>query len=192
MSLTKLPLGRNNSVMTSLFPPRPRESLVVTSRLGTGNSRTFFLRCNLVTVSQSKLSLQLISFRSTIHSFPYSSSPSCVLIKLSFQLISGQLPPITAYFTSGFLPACTNSSSPFFPAEPITSLKRALYAQAALSTRIFNIHEVAFGHSLYLHSETITAGFAICIHLNPSMQILNTVKPRREERGAGMGGLVSC
>ncbi len=43
MSLTKLPLGRNNSVMTSLFTPR--ESLVVTSRLGTGNSRTFFLRC---------------------------------------------------------------------------------------------------------------------------------------------------
>ncbi len=40
MSLTKLPLGRNNSVMTSLFPHR--ESLVVTSRLGTGNSRTFF------------------------------------------------------------------------------------------------------------------------------------------------------
>ncbi len=45
MSLTKLPLGRNNSVMTSLFPPNRRESLVVTSRLGTGNSRTFFLRC---------------------------------------------------------------------------------------------------------------------------------------------------
>jgi hypothetical protein len=44
MSLTKLPLGRNNSVMTSLFPPK--ESLVVTSRLGTGNSRTFFLRCS--------------------------------------------------------------------------------------------------------------------------------------------------
>jgi hypothetical protein len=43
MTLTKLPLpvlGRNNSVMTSLFPPR--ESLVVTSRLRTGNSRTFF------------------------------------------------------------------------------------------------------------------------------------------------------
>jgi hypothetical protein len=40
MSLTKLPLGRNNSVMTSLFPPR--ESLVVTSRLGTENFRTFF------------------------------------------------------------------------------------------------------------------------------------------------------
>jgi hypothetical protein len=37
---TKLPLDRNNSVMTSLFPPR--ESLVVTSRLGTVNSRTFF------------------------------------------------------------------------------------------------------------------------------------------------------
>ncbi len=43
LTLTKLPLGRNNSVMTSLFPPR--ESLVGTSRLGTGNSRTFFLRC---------------------------------------------------------------------------------------------------------------------------------------------------
>ncbi len=43
MSLTKLSLGRNNSVMTSLFPPR--ECLVVTYRLGTGNSRTFFLRC---------------------------------------------------------------------------------------------------------------------------------------------------
>jgi hypothetical protein len=43
MSLTKLPRGRNNSVMTSLFPPR--ESLVVKSRLGTGNSRTFFLQC---------------------------------------------------------------------------------------------------------------------------------------------------
>jgi hypothetical protein len=40
MSLTKLPMGRNNSVMTSLFPPR--KSLVVTSRLGMGNSRTFF------------------------------------------------------------------------------------------------------------------------------------------------------
>ncbi len=43
MSLTKLPLGRNNSVMTSIIPPR--ESLVVTSRLGTGNLRNFFLQC---------------------------------------------------------------------------------------------------------------------------------------------------
>jgi hypothetical protein len=40
MSLAKLPLGRNNSVMTSLFPPR--ESLVVTSRLGTGTREPFF------------------------------------------------------------------------------------------------------------------------------------------------------
>jgi hypothetical protein len=40
MSLAKLPLDRNNSVMTSLFPPR--ESLLVTSRLRTGNLRTFF------------------------------------------------------------------------------------------------------------------------------------------------------
>jgi hypothetical protein len=46
MSLTKLPLGRNNSVMTSLFPPR--ESLVVTSRLGTGNSRTFFYGVRII------------------------------------------------------------------------------------------------------------------------------------------------
>ncbi len=45
MSLTKHPLGRNNSLMTSLFPPR--ESLVVTSRLGTGNSRSIFLRCTM-------------------------------------------------------------------------------------------------------------------------------------------------
>ncbi len=40
MSLTINSPGQENSVMTSLFPPR--ESLVVTSRLGTGNSRTFF------------------------------------------------------------------------------------------------------------------------------------------------------
>jgi hypothetical protein len=40
MSLTKLRLGRNKLVMTSLISPR--ESFVVTSRLGTGNSRTFF------------------------------------------------------------------------------------------------------------------------------------------------------
>ncbi len=37
-------LDRNNSVMTSLFPPR--ESLEVTSQLGTGKSRTFFSRCS--------------------------------------------------------------------------------------------------------------------------------------------------
>jgi hypothetical protein len=50
MSLTKLPLGRNNSVMTSLFPPR--ESLVVTSRLGTGNFKSFFygVICSTLTV----------------------------------------------------------------------------------------------------------------------------------------------
>ncbi len=46
--LTELPLGRNNSVMTSLFPPM--ESLVVTSRLGTGweTLEPFFLRCIMV------------------------------------------------------------------------------------------------------------------------------------------------
>jgi hypothetical protein len=53
MSLTKLLLGRNNSVMTSLFPPR--ESLVVTSRLGTGNSRTFYLQCTMNTDSTCRL-----------------------------------------------------------------------------------------------------------------------------------------
>jgi hypothetical protein len=41
MSLIKLSHGRNNSVMTSLFPPR--ESFVETSRLGTGNSRTVYI-----------------------------------------------------------------------------------------------------------------------------------------------------
>jgi hypothetical protein len=41
MSLTNSPwAGICNSVMTSLFPPR--ESLIVTSWLGPGNSRTFF------------------------------------------------------------------------------------------------------------------------------------------------------
>jgi hypothetical protein len=58
-SLTKLPLGRNNSVMTSLFPPR--ESLVVTSRLGTGNSRTFFLRCMTIIGYKSQSAWQKVS-----------------------------------------------------------------------------------------------------------------------------------
>ncbi len=40
MSLTKLPLGRNNSVMTSLFPSM--ESLIVTSRLGRETRELFF------------------------------------------------------------------------------------------------------------------------------------------------------
>ncbi len=40
MSLTKLPLGRNNSVMTSLFPPR--ESLVVTNPAGDGKLAILF------------------------------------------------------------------------------------------------------------------------------------------------------
>jgi hypothetical protein len=53
ISLTKLLLGRNNSVMTSLF--LPRESLVVTSRMGTRNSRTFFLRCTKITDSMCRL-----------------------------------------------------------------------------------------------------------------------------------------
>ncbi len=60
MSLTKLPLGRKYSVMTSLFPPR--ESLVVTSRLGTGNLRTFFLRCG------KKVATSALSVRRSYHS----------------------------------------------------------------------------------------------------------------------------
>jgi hypothetical protein len=67
MSLTKLPLGRNNSVVTSLFPPR--ESLVVTSRLGTGNSRTFYYGVRvlsldnklIVKLSESEWKLQQLS-----------------------------------------------------------------------------------------------------------------------------------
>jgi hypothetical protein len=43
MSLTELPQGRNNSVMTSLFPPR--KSLVVTSQLGTETREPFFMVC---------------------------------------------------------------------------------------------------------------------------------------------------
>ncbi len=57
MSLTKHALGRNYSVMTSLFPPR--ESLVVTSRLGTGNSRTFFLRCRSLLSVAVQLSYEI-------------------------------------------------------------------------------------------------------------------------------------
>ncbi len=53
MSLTKLPMGRNNSVMTSLSPPR--ESLVVTSRLGTGNSGTFFYGVHKTGTTKSAL-----------------------------------------------------------------------------------------------------------------------------------------
>ncbi len=43
MSLTKLPLGRNNSVMTSLFPPR--ESLESSLPAGDGKLANLFLRC---------------------------------------------------------------------------------------------------------------------------------------------------
>jgi hypothetical protein len=46
MSLTKLPLGRNNSVMTSLFPPR--ESLVVHGiPAGDVKLANLFLRCTV-------------------------------------------------------------------------------------------------------------------------------------------------
>jgi hypothetical protein len=50
LSLTKLPLGRNNSVIMSLFPPR--ESLVVTSRLGDGKLANLFLRCTLFALGE--------------------------------------------------------------------------------------------------------------------------------------------
>jgi hypothetical protein len=58
MSQTKLPLGRNNSVMTSLFPPR--ESLVVTSRLGTGNSPTFFYGVNALSAGANTTTLYVM------------------------------------------------------------------------------------------------------------------------------------
>jgi hypothetical protein len=71
MSLTKIPLSRNNSVMTSLFPPR--ESLVVTSRLGTGNSRTFFYgaRYNLLRCQRDYLDSMVNIIT------PYSSVSKC-------------------------------------------------------------------------------------------------------------------
>jgi hypothetical protein len=59
MSLTKLPLGRNNSVLTSLFPPR--ESLVVTSRLGTGNSRSFFYGVNMFLFAELSCLIQTVA-----------------------------------------------------------------------------------------------------------------------------------
>jgi hypothetical protein len=70
MSLTKLPLGRNNSVMTSLS--LPRESLVVTSWLGTGNFRTFFFRCTVLKIFLPKTLLgKKFSYRMTnIRGFP--------------------------------------------------------------------------------------------------------------------------
>ncbi len=65
MSLTKLPLGRNNSVMTSLFPPM--ECLVVTSRLGTGNLRTFFygVSKNKVSHQRGSISIQFFVLRTS-------------------------------------------------------------------------------------------------------------------------------
>jgi hypothetical protein len=60
MSLTKLLLGRNNSVMTSLFSPR--ESLVVTSRLGTGNFYGVYYRAASVQI-----------FKDDVNSFPSTS-----------------------------------------------------------------------------------------------------------------------
>jgi hypothetical protein len=58
MSLTKLPLGRNNSVMTSLFPPR--ESLEVTSRIPGWGRETrepfFMVYCTMLSRIISALS----------------------------------------------------------------------------------------------------------------------------------------
>ncbi len=76
MSLTKLPLGRNNSVMTSLFPPR--ESLVVTSPLGTGNSRTFFLRCERLDLAWLKNRISAASEGKTFHRFLHLRFPDFV------------------------------------------------------------------------------------------------------------------
>ncbi len=76
MSLTELPLGRNNSVMTSLFPPR--ESLVVTSRLGPGNSRNFFygvLYSIIVSImcSAGSLATWLTHYHTKCIRYPYSN-----------------------------------------------------------------------------------------------------------------------
>jgi hypothetical protein len=81
MSLTKLPLGRNNSVMTSFFPPR--ESLVVTSRLGTGNSRTFFLRCRNNPHSRSDLQMCYFLIRICFQTHPVGDSYSLLKVRPS-------------------------------------------------------------------------------------------------------------
>ncbi len=66
MSQTKLPLGRNNSVMTSLFPPR--ESLVVTSRWGRETREPFFYGATATTnplTRQRTVAWDFVGFKMT-------------------------------------------------------------------------------------------------------------------------------
>ncbi len=56
--------------MTSLFPPR--ESLVVTSRLGTGNSRSFFYGvCFPLHLPPTTLAMHIFFQNSLLHSIPF-------------------------------------------------------------------------------------------------------------------------
>jgi hypothetical protein len=78
MSLTKLPLGRNNSVMTSLFPPR--ESLVVTSPgWGRETPEPFYLRC----VSYWAQSSRILVFTKFLKSKCVNPSVGKILLKES-------------------------------------------------------------------------------------------------------------
>jgi hypothetical protein len=109
MSLTKLPLGRNNPVLTSLFPPR--ESLVVTSRLGTGNSRTFFygvwkrkmkwkyvfLAYKIIQFNFPKILLLLLSLLQSV-SVHDPSSAVCVLSLLQSVPVHDPSSAVCAYY----------------------------------------------------------------------------------------------
>ncbi len=81
ISLTKLPLGRNNLVMTSLFPPR--ESLVVTSRLGDGKLANLFLWCRNRNIYPPPCSLPLFLYLWLRPSLSF-----CLFIPLGFLLKS--------------------------------------------------------------------------------------------------------
>ncbi len=74
MSLTKVLLARNNSVMTSLFPPR--ESLVVTSRWGRETREPFFYGADTVNdcfIMQNEIRIpRLLVLEYTVRRISYS------------------------------------------------------------------------------------------------------------------------
>jgi hypothetical protein len=82
----KLPLGRNNSVMTSLFPPR--ESLV---RLGTGNFRTFFTVYYTFVLTwwhQAGIWMRGLLFLGAHQKLPHELRTSCIPLLVHVMLIS--------------------------------------------------------------------------------------------------------
>jgi hypothetical protein len=77
MSLTKLPLGRNNSVMTSLF--RSRESLGSDILAGDGKLANLFLRCGAIQILScgthfSQIFQQSLTFGQAIYHSLFTSS----------------------------------------------------------------------------------------------------------------------